>query len=485
MNINFPSMLTCLVISAANLITPVAFADEKSRISEQLQRSAAQTGQSEPMYTPKALQDDFRFMRDEIDRIHPEPGLFTSRETLRKAYDKVEAQLQQPLTRDQAWQALATLNPLFADAHMFVRIPDWKALTRAHLEAGGALFPYEVQVTPDGQMAIRAELGGSATPLAGRRIEQINGVPAARVAQQLLALTAGETPALRANILSRRMWFEYWRVFGAPRQFDLVVAKPGGAARIRIAGSSKTPSSLDMEGPAGFRKTYQFELLPGNVALLTINQFQWPDEQAFYDFTRDAFTRIRDAKATTLIIDVRENTGGDDPMWKIGVLPYIADKPFRNGSSYIQKVIAGRANSLGEVGDVVHGFGDAWVQPTLNDPLHFSGKTYVLVGRLTYSSAVLFSNVVQDFGFARLVGAGGYARTRQSGGVINILLPNTKLEMTIPRFVLDRPSGEREPALVRPDIVLPDSPFERMVTVNALLDHVHSVSEAQTLDDHR
>jgi hypothetical protein len=432
----------------------------------------AQPAPSEPLYSPEALQQDLRFLRAEIDRIHPEPGLFTSRETLRKAYDKVEAQLQQPLNRDQAWRVLATLNPLFADAHMFVVQPDWRALTRAHLEAGGMLFPYEVQVSAGGEIAIRAEIGGSASALAGMRIEQINGVPASRVAHELLALTAGETPALRANILSRRMWFEYWRVFGAPRQFDLVVAKPDGPAHMRVAGSTKIPASLELAGPSGFKKTFQFELLPGNAALLTINQFQWADRQAFHAFTRDAFTKIRDAKVRTLLIDVRENTGGDDDMWKTGILPYLADKPFRNGSSYVKKVIAGRASGTEKVGDVVHGFGDTWVEPDLSNPLHFSGKTYVLVGRITYSSAVLFSNVVQDFGFAQLVGAGGYARTRQTGGVVNVMLPNTRLEITIPRFVLDRPSGEREPALVHPDIVLPDSPFDRMTTVNALLDRV-------------
>jgi len=43
--------------------------------------------------------------------------------------------------------------------------------------------------------------------------------------------------------------------------------------------------------------------------------------------------------------------------------------------------------------------------------------------------------------------------------------------------VLDRPSGEREPALIHPDIVLPDSPFDRMVTVKALLEHVRRTQE--------
>lgn len=54
------------------------------------------------------------------------------------------------------------------------------------------------------------------------------------------------------------------------------------------------------------------------------------------------------------------------------------------------------------------------------------------------------------------------------------ILPNTGLRMAIPRFVVDRPSGEREPALVHPDIVVPDSPFDRMVAVNALLERVRS-----------
>lgn len=102
----------------------------------------------------------------------------------------------------------------------------------------------------------------------------------------------------------------------------------------------------------------------------------------------------------------------------------------------------------------------------------------MLVGRITYSSAVLFSNVVQDFGFGQLAGAGGYARTRQTGGVQYVTLPNTGLEISIPRFVVDRPSGEREPALVQPDIVLPDSPFDRRVTVNALLDHLRGAGRA-------
>jgi hypothetical protein len=38
--------------------------------------------------------------------------------------------------------------------------------------------------------------------------------------------------------------------------------------------------------------------------------------------------------------------------------------------------------------------------------------------------------------------------------------------------LLDRPSGIRNPVLVRPDIVLPDSPFNPRALIDALLDQV-------------
>ncbi len=436
---------------------------------------------TETIYTPEQLRQDFRFLQQAIEHTHPIPDLFASRESLRLAFGKVEQGLQQGLTRDQAWQTLATLNPVFSDAHMQLLHGDWEALSRAHLVAGGALFPFEVQVSAAGEITIREALGGQATPLAGARIEQINGIPARQIVARLLSVMTGDTPALRANLLSRRMWFYYWKLYGSPSEFSLSIVTSKGRGEYRVAASREMPASIALDKDADFARTFQFAILPGNIALLTVNQFLWHEKKAFYAFTAQAFEQIRAAKVSTLIIDVRGNTGGDDDMWKIGILPYIADKPFRNGSSYTKMVIAGRQSGTEQVGDVVHGFGDTWIAPQTTHPLFYSGKTYVLVGRLTYSSAVLFSNVVQDFGFAQLVGEAGYAHTRQTGGVQGFKLPNTGLELTVPRFVLDRPSGVRDPVLVNPDIVLPDSANDRQAMVRALIAYLADQSPAHTM----
>lgn len=423
---------------------------------------------AEPVLTPEQLRQDVQFIRQTIADIHPDPAITIAPARLEAALDTAQAALSTPMDRDAAWRVLAQLNPQFADAHLALFQPARDKQVKAHLAAGGGFFPYEVRVTPEGDLFIRAELGGKPSTLARTRIEHINGMPASQVVRELLQLIHGDTAAFRAEVLSRRFWFYYWKVFGAPAGFTLVqngkqVSTPAGTA---------LPELLVGADAADFKQVFRFELLGKHAALLTIDAFGWPDKDKFYAFTKDAFARMRAAGVTTLLIDVRENGGGDDDMWKKGVLPYIATRPYRHTSTYVKKVIPGRGSETEKVGDVIHGTQDNWEQPQPDNPLLFKGRVYVLVGGMTYSSAVLFSNVMQDFGFAQLVGARGYARARQSGGIQIRSLPNTKLELVVPRFVLDRPSGARTPELVTPDIVLADDPFDKRVLIDTLLQRI-------------
>lgn len=423
---------------------------------------------AQAVFTPEQLQQDVQFIRQTIAEIHPDPGITIAPARLEAALASAQAQLAAPMDRDGAWRVLGKLNPQFADAHLALLQPERDKQAKAHLAAGGGFFPYETRVTPEGDLFIRAELGGKASTLARTRIDRVNGVPASQVVQELMQFIHGDTAAFRAEVLSRRFWFYYWKAYGAPARFTLVQA----GKQTSVPASTALPESLAGAEAADFDKVYRFELLGKHSALLTINAFLWPEKDKFHAFTKDAFARMRDAGVRNLLIDVRENPGGDDDMWKDGVLPYIATRPYRHTSTYVKKVIPGRGSATEQVGDVIHGTQERWEQPQPGNPLLFKGRVYVLVGGMTYSSAVLFSNVMQDFGFGQLVGARGYARARQSGGIQVRSLPNTKLDLVVPRFVLDRPSGARTPELVTPDIVLPDDPFDKRVLVDALLRRV-------------
>ena len=92
-------------------------------------------------------------------------------------------------------------------------------------------------------------------------------------------------------------------------------------------------------------------------------------------------------------------------------------------------------------------------------PYRFDGEISVVVGAYSYSSAILFANTMQDFGFANIVGeqTGGYSW--QTGGTQLFTFPHSKLIAVSPRFYLQRPSGKMKGEPVNPDIKIATDPF--------------------------
>ncbi len=405
--------------------------------------------------SPEQLREDLRTMQGTILRTHPQPEHSVDPVVMERAFADVRAALDRPMNRDEAWRVFATLNPVLADGHLFVGYPDWRGETTTYRAGGGALFPFEVRVDEKGQPFVRAALGGAPTRWAGARIVRINGMDALKVATALLARVHGDSPVFRASLLSRRWWFFYWKVFGAPDSFALGLDRVAAA----LPASRAMPQILADE--AVFERTYGFELRPGKIAVLKLGAFSWEDEAAFFRFTADAFRRIRETGVETLVIDLRDNGGGDDGYWKTGVLAYLADKPYLWGSTFRKRVLEKYRDEDETVGQVVSGRLDTPVEPAADQRDVFRGRVYVLIGPATYSSAVLFANVAQDYGFARIAGSGGAVRSRQSGGVERYRLAHTGLAVWVPRFVLERPRPTAGDIWLRPDIVLPgdQAPF--------------------------
>lgn len=431
-----------------------------------LSATAAAAAEPQQPISPAALQADLRLAIETIERSHPDLAHSVDPSRFERAVKDIERQLVRPMSQTEAWATLAQLNPVLADGHLLIGFADWRGDSAAALKQGTALFPFEVALDQVGDLRIVAALGGAATPLAGTRIKRINGRHTREVARELLARAHGDTPLFRSALLSQRWWLFYQKLYGTPAAYDLVLE---GAPRreYRVPASRELPAVLQRD--ASFERLFGCELLRNDGALLTVGAFYWPDKQRYFALTRDCFARLKDAGVKRLVIDVRTNGGGDDDMWKEGILRYIADRPYKHASRGIKRVLEADP-SKGEVaGQIVDGLVPSDTKPVTDEPLRFGGSVYVLVGPQTYSSAVLFSNVVQDYGFAKVAGVGGAVRTRQSGGTRSLTLPNTGLVLSYPRFVLARPSGKVEPLLLQPDLPLTDDPLRPRAAIDALM----------------
>lgn len=409
---------------------------------------AAMAVPSEAGITAEQFREDLDFMQRTLTQTHPDLRFSSEPEAVVKAMHALTSEIRAPITQDEAWRRLATLNPLLADGHLFVGF-DWRGATKAHLRAGGTLFPYEVALS-DGNLHIRGLLGGADTPLSGARIVAINGEPVDKVTSTLLNRLHGETPLFRANLLAQRWWFYYWKMFGTAANYRLTIARGDKISSIETPGSVQPPLALLNE--SDFDRQFRFAFQPDGSAMLTINSFAPIDREKFLGFTRDAFIKLRQAGTHLLVIDISANGGGDDATWLDGLMPYLATSAYRTGSTYKKKVVEADAERGERSGQLVKGSIDTWHAPQPDNPLLYRGKTIVTIGPGTYSSAVLFANVMHDFCFGALVGNGGAARRTQSGGVRPFILPNSKLTLWVPRFVLDPPVVTTPGALVDPGV---------------------------------
>lgn len=405
-----------------------------------------QAAHAAPVITKQALQQDIDRVLRTVRNQHPDLGLSTSDAAVTAALEALGRDLPASMTRDEAWRQLARINPLLADGHLAITLTDWRADTAAHRAAGGALFPFDITFDPQGRLVIDAALGGAASPLAGARIVAIDGVPVDTLVASLASRVHGDTPTMRMALLAQRWWLYHWKTLGPAQQYRLVIERDGQRSEVAVPGSTDQPRMLQDE--VDIARLYRLDTVPGCSAVLTVNAFDSSHLADFVAFTQAAFTRMQQEHIRHLVIDIRANTGGDDVMWLDGLMPYLATARYRTGSSAVKRVLRANPERGEQVGQIIHTQIATWREPQPDHPARFNGKVEVAIGPLTYSSSVLFANVMQDFGFATLVGTGGAARRSQSGGVYGVPLPQLGLTLWIPRFVLDPPGGASKGALL-------------------------------------
>jgi len=408
--------------------------------------AAAMAAPAADEISAQALREDMDFLLKTVREAHPDLGFSTSEAALQASLDDIRRDLPPRMRRDEAWRHLARINPVLADGHLLVALPDWRADTALHRAAGGVLFPFELVFDAQGRPVIEAALGGAVSDLAGARIVDVDGVLGAALAATLLARTHGDTPAMRSALLAQRWWLYHWKTIGASAQYSLVLERDGRRWPVTAAGSAALPRVLQTE--ADVTRLFRLETTPGGAAVMTVNTFLSTHQAQFMAFTRDAFARMRAQGVTRLVIDISGNGGGDDSMWLEGLMPYLASAQYRTGSTAVKRVLRANPDRGEQVGQIVHSEIGTWRAPQPDNPALFNGQVAVRIGPMTYSSSVLFANVMHDFGFATLVGTGNAVRRTQSGGVYRVTLPHSGLALWLPRFVLAPPSGDRKGALL-------------------------------------
>lgn len=222
----------------------------------------------------------------------------------------------------------------------------------------------------------------------GAEVVAIDGKPALAYAKTVGETVFGFTPQDRVT------WQYGFQLLRGPvgQPVALTVKDAHGKTHIaalpRIHNTGAFGVLPPMPIPAEFR------MLPGNVAYLKIN---WFVDDAGLKVLKENFAAASGAKG--LIIDIRENSGGNDDYGH-ALAAILADKPFQ-GSTWRTREYRAAYRSWRRP--------EGWMRapaPTFQPDatLHYAKPVVVLVGPRTYSAAEDFLMALSTTGRAKLVG---------------------------------------------------------------------------------
>jgi C-terminal processing protease CtpA/Prc len=259
----------------------------------------------------------------------------------------------------------------------------------------------------------------------------------------------------------------YRYLYGDTGQYDVTVQSTGCPLVVRTMGG--TTLQEELQSQPGAQEIFAWRIMPGNIGYLRVDAFDSGQKDALDKLTQTAFASFKEHNARALIIDVRENGGGDDPLWEQYLVNHFTTKPYVQLSHYVQRITKDNADP-GDVIGTVHSAGyDKRFTPPADDPVRFNGPVYILGGPYSYSAAIQFMVAAQDFGLAKIAGEETAALSCQTGQVKHIDLPWTDLSASTPTIAYTRPSGHGCKSGVIPDVPIAINEVEPDATLNALV----------------
>lgn len=421
------------------------------------------------MITRAALLTDFDAWMAGMRDLSPDLSIRSNLPRLNREAARIRKTLVHRMSRREAWLHFARLNPYLNDGHNAIYMPEYRGALEDHIKNGGRVVPIEVRFAPDGSLRVFSVVPGTNGLKPGDLVLSINGHSAPQMIGAMLALSPGDTPAYRRAWAVRRFAMLYWYLYGDTGYYDLRTrSEPAGCeVLVRLEGATTLPEALQAQPSP--RELFEWRILSAHIGYLRVDSFDPSEADALAAAARSAFTQFARHRVRAVIVDVRENGGGDDPLWQQDLMEYITDKPYAQLSHYEIRITKRNAGTNDVIGKVEAADYTRRITPKPVEPIRFHGPVYLLVGPYSFSATIQFVVAAQDFGIAKIAGEETAALSCQTGKYEQIDLPRTGLAAFTPTIVYTRPSGRGCGQGVIPDVPITINEVAPQRTLNSLV----------------
>jgi hypothetical protein len=390
-------------------------------------------------YSKESLKADLRFLHDNLEKMHPGLYRYITRPSLDQFFDSVDHVITAPMTAQEFYRLLTLLHSRIRNGHTMF-LPGDSAM--AYFNHSDKLLPLGVYFD-NGILSIVENYSADSTLHAGSEILSINGLSVSSIMEQLLArqVRDGYNRTYPIWILNHYFSAYYSFVFGQPAEFSLDL-KAGTGERCTKHVTSLTKDSIHYYRQIRYAAQYQpdeggqgivlQEEKEKNIAVLMIKSFD-PDllqsryRQDYKQVFDSVFTQICHHQINTLILDLRDNQGGD----------------FSPGRALLSFLVLHSSRFL------LDGKEAGIIRSRAN---HFKGRVFVLMNGGSFSSTAIVCACLKRGQRALFIGeeTGGNPHVI-SGDPVELVLPRTKIRAEISTTIYRITAGSNDGHGLMPD----------------------------------
>lgn len=463
------------------LVPVISFAQEKKAVHDSL---------AERILSQQDMQEDLQYLRKVLEEVHP--GLY--RYTPKPVMDGRLDSFYNLLTGDRSYydfyRLLSALVAGVRCAHTSILPgPNWES----HFMKNVRLFPYSIHYIKD-RVYITLNQTKDTVVKPGFELLSINGQPVNTLRQFIFdhSWSDGYNTTNKQQRMNNGFFpFLYYLLVARPDSFAITCKNFSGQTVKVIAPALTIPDTRAYlrQNPVNRdilrmyvdkkREDLKLDIKKElNAAVLTIRSFGGNAVGKIGSFLPDAMKKLEKQKIGHLVIDLRHNGGGWDSA---GVLlfTYLINKPSRyyvrqhtiaDTSQYLSlsdlspEAIKNVRNELVPEKDGTFSIKPSYAAGlSLQYPKqpHFTGKIYFLMNGASASTTSELLAAAHANNLGTFIGeeAGGSYEGGNGGSFIGLVLPHSKIRISIPLVYYDnmtKPPFEKGRG-VMPDYDVPDN----------------------------
>jgi hypothetical protein len=422
-------------------------------------------GQSTFDFSREEVLADLEMLYESLEETHYDLYAYTTEQAFDSAYAEVKTSINKDsLSLLEATSTYQRLISVINNGHTEIPFPGESYSKYAY--AGGTLFPLEIAFEYDKPL-VRKNWSNNEDIEIGSEVLSINGMPMEEILNKIYPQISAERRYFKhAKIELYSFPRLYWQVFGQQDNFDVEIQSDGSVQTYSL-NAINLIDDYEMKRSEVVDPIMELKFIE-NSAYLNPGGFGG-EEEKYQQFIDSSFVEIKQKSVKNLIIDLRNNPGGNDSFSDY-LVSYIADRPFKWHSSFTLKTSQFLKDHVRQHNDTT----DVYWQEVLNHEngeiyeyefnfyqpqpkeKRFDGNIYVLINRQSHSQSAVTAAQIQDYGFGTIVGeeTGEYPTLYASQ--FQFTLPNTGIPVMVSKGYMVRVNGNTKEEGVIPDIFIKD-----------------------------